>query len=466
MKGERAVPAGGQDVRAPQNSNKVRHSHRQFPIISTMAVALCVEGISKQYRIYERPVDRLKETLTRGRWKTHREFWALRDVSFEVEQGTTFGIIGPNGSGKSTLLQIVAGTLEPTHGSVRHTGRIAALLELGAGFSPEFTGRENVFMSSSLMGFSRAETEGMLPEIERFAEIGDFIYQPVKTYSSGMYVRLAFATAISAMPRILIVDEALAVGDAVFQHRCMRRIREMQESGMTILFVSHDPGAVRALCSRAVLLHAGVVEAIGKPTDVLNRYQKLIMAREDTYEAGQPATEEGIETLAEDASAPAASYVYRHGDRSAEILRVELLNAAHHPAELVESGEAVLLRLRLRFNAEAERPVCGFLLRNRHGIHLYGTNTELQQADFGPVRRGEVYEVTFAFNCWLAPDSYSVTAAIHSHDGVSFDWRDGVLFFQVMSATAMEGVANLNATAMTRRIAMGTTELKPESIGA
>ena len=431
-----------------------------------MAVALCVEGVSKQYRIYERPVDRLKETLTRGRWKTHREFWALRDVSFEVEQGTTFGIIGPNGSGKSTLLQIVAGTLEPTHGSVRHTGRIAALLELGAGFSPEFTGRENVFMSSSLMGFSRAETEGMLPEIERFAEIGDFIYQPVKTYSSGMYVRLAFATAISAMPRILIVDEALAVGDAVFQHRCMRRIREMQESGMTILFVSHDPGAIRALCSRAVLLHAGVVEAIGKPTDVLNRYQKLIMAREDAYEAGQPATEEGIDTLAEDASAPAVSYVYRHGDRSAEILRVELLNAAHHPVELVESGEAVLLRLRLRFNAEPEGPVCGFLLRNRHGIHLYGTNTELQQADFGPVRRGEVYEVTFAFNCWLAPDSYSVTVAIHSRDGVSFDWRDGVLFFQVISATAMEGVANLNATAMTRRIAMGTTELKPESIGA
>jgi ABC-type polysaccharide/polyol phosphate transport system ATPase subunit len=431
-----------------------------------MAVALCVEGVSKQYRIYERPVDRLKETLTRGRWKTHREFWALRDVSFEVEQGTTFGIIGPNGSGKSTLLQIVAGTLEPTHGSVQHTGRIAALLELGAGFSPEFTGRENVFMSSSLMGFSRAETEAMLPEIERFAEIGDFIYQPVKTYSSGMYVRLAFATAISAMPRILIVDEALAVGDAVFQHRCMRRIREMQESGMTILFVSHDPSAIRALCSRAVLLHAGFVEAIGKPTDVLNRYQKLIMAREDAYEAGQPATEEGIDTLAADASAPEVSHVYRHGDQSAEILRVELLNAAHHPVELVESGEAVLLRLRVRFNAESERPVCGFLLRNRHGIHLYGTNTELQQADFGPARRGEVYEVTFAFNCWLAPDGYSVTVAIHSRDGISFDWREGVLFFQVMSATAMEGVANLNATAMTRRIAMGTTELKPESIGA
>jgi len=430
-----------------------------------MAVALCVERVSKQYRIYERPVDRLKETLTRGRWKTHREFWALRDVSFEVEQGTSFGIIGPNGGGKSTLLQIIAGTLEPTHGSVWHTGRIAALLELGAGFNPEFTGIENVFMSASLMGFSRAETESMMPEIERFAEIGDFIYQPVKTYSSGMYLRLAFATAINSMPQILIVDEALAVGDAVFQHRCMRRLREMQESGITILFVSHDPSAVRALCSRAVLLHSGSMEAIGKPTDVLNRYQKLIMAREDAYEAGQPATEEAIDALAEDESARAVTGVYRHGDRSAEILRVELLNAAHHPIELVESGEAVSIRLRVRFNTEAEAPVCGFLLRNRHGIHLYGTNTELQQADFGPVQQGQVYEITFAFNCWLAPDTYSVTVAIHSRDGVSFDWRDGVLFFRVMSLTAVEGVANLNATAATRRIVFAT-EMQSEAIGA
>ncbi len=431
-----------------------------------MAVAISVEGVSKQYRIYARPADRLKEMISRGRWKTHREFWALREVSFEVEQGTTFGIIGPNGCGKSTLLQIVAGTLEPTHGAVWHTGRAAALLELGSGFNPEFTGIENVFMSGSLMGFSRAETESMVPEIERFAEIGDFIYQPVKTYSSGMYVRLAFATAISAMPQILIIDEALAVGDAVFQHRCMRRMREMQESGMTILFVSHDPSAIRALCSRAVLLHAGRMEVIGKPTDVLNRYQKLIMARENAYEAGQPATEEAISISAEDEGGPGVLSVYRHGDGSAEVLRAELLNAAHHPVELVESGEAVLLRLRVRFNAEAEAPVCGFLLRNQHGIHLYGTNTELQPADFGPVRQGQVFEVTFAFDCWLAPDTYSATVAVHSRDGVSFDWLDGVLFFRVMSAVAVEGVANLNATAMTRRIGVHATELKAETIGA
>jgi len=431
-----------------------------------MAVAICVEGVSKQYRIYRQPADRLKEMMSRGRWKTHREFWALREISFEVEQGTTFGIIGPNGCGKSTLLQIVAGTLEPTHGSVRHTGRIAALLELGAGFNPEFTGVENVFMSSSLMGFSRSQTEAMLPEIERFAEIGDFIYQPVKTYSSGMYVRLAFATAISAMPHILIVDEALAVGDAVFQHRCMRRIREMQESGMTILFVSHDPSAIRALCSRAVLLHAGRMEVIGKPTDVLNRYQKLIMAREDAYEAEQPATEDAAGISPEDAGAPTPAYAYRHGDRSAEILRVELLNAAHKPIEFVESGEAVLVRVRAVFHAEIEDPVFGFFLRNRHGIHLYGTNTDLQQMSLGPVRRGEVVEVTFAFNCWLAPDSYSATVALHSADGISFDWLDGALFFQVMSTVSMEGVANLNATTMVKRLGVHAAELQTETIGA
>src|SRR5499433_2495853 len=203
-----------------------------------MPAALRVESISKQYRIYNRPSDRLKETVTRGRWKAHREFWALKDISFEVEAGTTTGIIGPNGSGKSTLLQIITGTLEPTHGSVWYDGRIAALLELGAGFNPEFTGVENVFMNASLMGFSRKETEALLPEIERFAEIGQFIHQPVKTYSSGMYVRLAFSIAIAASPDILIIDEALAVGDAVFQHRCIRRLKQMQESGVTIFFVS------------------------------------------------------------------------------------------------------------------------------------------------------------------------------------------------------------------------------------
>ena len=419
-----------------------------------MATALRVEGVSKHYRIYERPNDRLKEMLTRGRWKRHQEFWALKDVSFEIEAGTTTGIIGPNGSGKSTLLQIMTGTLEPTHGSVWHEGRIAALLELGSGFNNEFTGLENIFMNAALMGFSRSETEALLPEIERFAEIGPFIHQPVKTYSSGMYVRLAFSVAISASPQILIIDEALAVGDAVFQHRCMRRLKEMQESGVTIFFVSHDLASVRALCSRAILLHAGQAVADGRPSTVLSHYQKIIMARETAFDREQALSESkksesdvGL-VLKE---MPKIECAYRHGDGSAEVVRVELLDNADRSIVLVESGEAVTIRILVRFHLDVNEPVFGFLLRNRHGIHLYGTNTDLQQVDIGKLHRGEAVEIAFPFNCSLAPDSYSVTVAVHSRDGVSYDWLDGVLLFQVVNQIPMEGVANLNALAKVRR---------------
>ena len=429
-----------------------------------MEPVLRIEGVSKQYRIYEHAADRLKEMATLGRWKTHREFWALRDVSFEVEPGTTFGIVGPNGCGKSTLLQIVAGTLQPTLGTVWRNGRTAALLELGAGFNPEFTGVENVFMNASLMGISHAETAAMLPAIERFAEIGDFIHQPVKTYSSGMYVRLAFAAAISVTPQILIVDEALAVGDAVFQHRCMRRIRELQEGGMTILLVSHDPNAIRALCSRALLLHEGRMEALGKPNDVLNRYQKLIMARETAYEENQstPAGEEIKEVEVENAMP--LSFTYRHGDGRAAVTAVTLLNATGQRVEFVETGEEVIVRVRVHFNEPLEAPVCGFLIRNRHGIHLYGTNTDLQQVTLGPVQRDETIEVSFNFNCWLAPDNYSLTVGVHSPDGVSFDWLDGVLFFHVLSTVTMEGVANLNATARFRRLGVRVISATAEAV--
>jgi ABC-type polysaccharide/polyol phosphate transport system ATPase subunit len=436
-----------------------------------MSVALRVEGVSKRYRIYNHPVDRVKEYLTLGLWKNHREFWALSDIEFEVEAGTTTGIIGPNGCGKSTLLQIITGTLDATRGEVWHEGRIAALLELGAGFNMEFTGVENAYMNAALMGFSRAETAELLPEIERFAEIGSFIHQPVKTYSSGMYVRLAFAVAISVRPDILIVDEALAVGDAIFQHRCIRRIKEMQERGATILFVSHDTGAIRALCSRAILLSGGRVEFDGKPSDALNRYQKLIMSREATYDAeGQTSLAEAASSEAErplpvGAEKGSLSYTYRHGEGSAEILRVRLTDTMRRAVEMVETSEAVSLSVEVRFLAEVEYPVIGFLIRNRHGIHLYGTNTELQQVVFERVARGEVIEATFEFNCWLAPDTYSIAVAVHSADAVSFDWMDGVIFFRVVSETIVEGVANLNASVTTRRLGLSVDQSSAESIG-
>jgi ABC-type polysaccharide/polyol phosphate transport system ATPase subunit len=420
-----------------------------------MRTALRVESVSKQYRIYDRPADRLKETITRGRWKTHREFWALKDVSFEVEAGTTTGVIGPNGSGKSTLLQIITGTLEPTHGSVSLEGRVAALLELGAGFNAEFTGIENIFMNAALMGLSKAETEQLLPEIVSFAEIGDFLYQPMKVYSTGMYIRLAFAAAVAVAPQILIIDEALAVGDAVFQHRCTRRIKEMQANGTTILFVSHDPGAIRALCTRAILLNGGKMETEGPPAEVLNHYQKIIMARETAYAESQPtepASEAELPVIDDCTQTEAPRYAFRHGNGDAEIVKVVLMNTARQKVELVETGEQLFLRMFVLFHKAAEEPVFGFLIRNRHGIHLYGTNTDIQQAGTGPVKAGEVIEANFSFNCWLAPDNYSIAVAVHSVDAISFDWLDGALYFQAMSAYPMEGVANLDGTAATRRV--------------
>jgi ABC-type polysaccharide/polyol phosphate transport system ATPase subunit len=424
-----------------------------------MTTALRVEGVAKQYRIYEHPSDRLVESLTRGRVKRHREFWALRDVSFEVEKGTTTGIVGPNGSGKSTLLQIVTGTLEPTHGRVLVEGRVAALLELGAGFNPEFTGLENVYMNAALMGFSRRETDGRLKEIERFAEIGDFLHQPVKTYSSGMYVRLAFAIAVNTDPDVLVVDEALSVGDTIFQHRCVRRIREMQEAGTTILFVSHESTLVRALCSRAIFLNAGRMLADGEPMDVLNRYQRLIMAREEAYDDGTASDttakaqdESDADQTSTGATRAPLTYTYRHGNHDAEIVSAELVNARGGPVELIDSGDAVIVRMKILFHRDVGHPVCGFMIRNRHGINVYGTNTEQRGLALGAARAGEVIEAEFAFDCWLGQEHYFVSVAAHSPEGVAFDWMDGVIFFRVACPVEMEGLANLNARASARRV--------------
>lgn len=422
----------------------------------TMTTALRVDNVSKLYRIYDRPTDRLKEMLTQGLIKRHREFWALKDISFEIEGGTTTGIIGPNGSGKSTLLQIVTGTLEPTHGSIYHEARVAALLELGAGFNPEFTGIENVYLNASLLGFSKSETKARLPEIERFAEIGSFIKQPVKTYSSGMYIRLAFAIAVSVDPQILIIDEALAVGDAVFQRRCLRRIKEIQESGATILFVSHDPHAIRALCSRAILLNRGHKEADGVPSDVLNRYQKLIMSSEAAYDAsgldgGEPQQADDVMWL--DENVKPLKFTYRHGDGTAEILSVDLLSDGGRQVDFTDTGDPVVVRIRARFNEDVFNPVIGFLIRDRHGIHVYGTNTDIQQIFFERVKAGEILEANFAFNCWVGVGAFSITAAVHSVAGTSYDWMDDVVFFRAFSPVVIEGVANLNANVMTRRLA-------------
>jgi ABC-type polysaccharide/polyol phosphate transport system ATPase subunit len=242
--------------------------------------AVLIQNVSKVFHLYRRPSDRIFELLPFGSRRAHSDFWALRDVSLAVERGEILGIVGPNGSGKSTLLQLVCGILRPTSGRVATQGRVAALLELGAGFNPEFTGRENVFMNGEIMGLTPVQIAAAFPRIAAFAEIGDFIDRPVKEYSSGMYVRLAFATAIHVEPEILIVDEALAVGDAIFANRCIQKFEELKDRKVTVLFVSHDLGLVKRLAHRAVLMLEGRVEAEGSPRDVVNRYVGLVVARQ------------------------------------------------------------------------------------------------------------------------------------------------------------------------------------------
>jgi lipopolysaccharide transport system ATP-binding protein len=433
-----------------------------FCYISRMVSALGVENVSKQYRIYDQPADRLKESLTRGRLRRHREFWALRDINFEIEAGTTVGIIGQNGCGKSTLLQIISGTLTPTQGNVWSQGRIAALLELGAGFNPEFTGVENVFMNASLMGFSRRETQKLLPSIERFAEIGQFIYQPVKTYSSGMYVRLAFAIAASVEPAILVIDEALAVGDAVFQHRCLRRIKELHDRGCTVLFVSHDTAAVRALCDRAILLNVGRMIADGNPADVLNDYQRIVMERQEAFDVETAKAADSAS--AESKPQSAVQYTYRHGDGSATIVETELCDSAGRRVQIVETGAPLTTTVSVRFERDVESPVIGFLIRNRLGIHAYGTNTKEQEIQLRTIRSGEVVSIRFAFRCWLGIDDYSISFAVHSLEGQAYDWVDGAWFFRVVSAKVTEGVANLNATATVLKSHGEESRMKTESV--
>jgi len=387
-----------------------------------------VQNVSKLYRLYRRPADRLRELLPRARAR-HTDFWALRDIGFEVEKGETLGLVGPNGCGKSTLLQIVCGILQPTSGRVVTRGRIAALLELGAGFNPEFTGRENVYLNGEIMGLSRAEIDKAMPSIESFAEIGEFIGRPVKEYSSGMYVRLAFSTAIHVDPEILIVDEALAVGDAVFANRCVRKFQELRERKITVLFVSHDLGLVKQLSDRAILLLNGRIAAQGAPNDVINRYIGLVLAKEES----KNKKDDRIHAS------------FRHGDGSSEILGVEILNARGEAATAVTGGEPITVRVRSRFHQAKSDPMVGILIRTRIGMDVYGTNTRLERVRLGDFQAGDELEVDFGVECWLTPQQYTLTVATQNADGTSHDWLDDAVAFDVVDTRAAAGVANLRA---------------------
>ena len=375
----------------------------------------------------------------------HSDFWALRNVSFSVERGEFVAFVGPNGCGKSTLLQIVSGILQPTSGRVLTRGRIAALLELGAGFNPEFTGRENVMINGELLGLTRPEILQAVPGIEDFAGIGSFLDRPVKEYSSGMYVRLAFSTAIHTNPEILIVDEALAVGDAAFANRCIRKFHELRQRGTTVLFVSHDMGLVKQLADRAFFLLNGTLQAEGEPKTVVDRYLASVQDRPESAVLSN--------------GRPNPSHRTRYGDQVNTIVEVTLLDSQGAAITRVESGQPVTIHVVSEFRRAQEDPQVGVLIRNAIGMEVYGTNTRLEGHDLGGFATGDRLSVDFRFECWLTPQQYTLTVATQNADGSSNDWIDDAVVFDIVATRYASGVVDLRSEIRwSRTPSLGHTE--------
>ncbi len=403
---------------------------------------ISVQNVSKVYHLYRHPVDRVLGGLSLNRRATP-EFWALRNINLRVEKGEVFAIVGPNGSGKSTLLQIISGILQPTSGRVLCSGRIAALLELGAGFNPEFSGRENVYLNGEIMGLSREEMERAFPRIEAFAEIGGFIDRPVKEYSSGMYVRLAFSAAIHVDPEILIVDEALAVGDAIFASRCIQKLEELRNRGVTVLLVSHDLGLVKRLSDRAAFMLDGRMVMVGTAKDAVNQYVGYVLDREQPGGEREGARFDGV----------ASNSSFRHGDGTSKITDVRLLNGAGEACRIFRPGEPLIVRIEAVFHQAASNPVAGILVRNRIGMDVYGTNTRLEHVELGSFEAGEKIEIEFELDCLLNRQEYTLTVATQHWSGLSQDWLDDVIDFQVVDTKDVAGVLNLNTRVRYQRLA-------------
>jgi|TARA_R100001143_G_scaffold57985_1_gene55508 lipopolysaccharide transport system ATP-binding protein len=401
-------------------------------------IAITVESLSKCFHIYDTPRDRLKQMLLRGRRTYYKEFWALQNTSFTVGRGETVGIVGRNGSGKSTLLQLICGTLNPTGGEIRTEGRIAALLELGSGFNPEFSGRENVYMNAAVLGLTRSETEARFADIEAFAEIGEFIDQPVKTYSSGMMIRLAFAVAINVDAQILIIDEALAVGDELFQRKCYGRIEALKQAGATILFVSHSGGTIIEFCDRAILLDSGEQLAIGKPKEIVGKYQRLIYAPADKRVAIRDEIRAGQRTLeaGEAEAAGAISHAESEGRRGrqhdgeffdphlrpqstieyessgARIEAPAIFTLAGEQANCLVRGRSYLYRYRVRFDCWATNVRFGMMIKTTTGFELGGAASRTAGAGIAHVEAGQIMEVEFRFDCMLNEGTYFLNAGV------------------------------------------------------
>lgn len=394
-------------------------------------------GVSKSYAMYDSPGDRLKELVTFNKLKKHRDFWALRDVSFSIQRGETFCVIGENGSGKSTLLQIVAGILQPTEGEAKINGRVAALLELGSGFNPEFSGRDNVYLNAAILGLSSAEIDRRYKDIEAFAEIGDFIQQPVKTYSSGMVVRLAFSVAIHVDPEVLLVDEALAVGDIYFRQRCMRKVHDLRTQGVTILFVSHAVGDVKAIGDRCLWLDQGRTREIG-PTDVVvQKYLAAMVEKDSTYlelKKRTPKLTTGP-TTAPEVITSLPNIDHRYGDGRAEVLGIAVLDEFGAPIHLLNPASRIIVRISVCAKEDIDLPIVGFMLRNHLGIDFAGTNTAREGYELPPMSAADVYTVDFHVDLpELYPAFFSFSPAVADgtlHHYKNCDWIDNALTLQM-----------------------------------
>lgn len=389
---------------------------------------LQVRNLGKAYKRYSRKRGRLLEWLGAG--AQHELKWVLRDITFDVKPGESVGIVGANGAGKSTLLKLVAGTTQPTEGSLQFTGSISALLELGIGFHPDFTGRQNVFMAASIRGLSPEQIGALMGQIESFAEIGDYIDQPVRTYSSGMQVRLAFSVATVIRPDILIVDEALSVGDAYFSHKSFDRIRQFREQGTTLLFVSHSPIAVKTLCDRAILIDHGKLVRDDVPDAVLDYYNAMISVKHADSAIRQTERETGrTET--------------RSGSNAARIERVELL-CGGRSVRAFRSGDPAVVRLDIAIEQDIPELTAGILFRDRMGNDVFGTNTFLCNAHREGLAAGQRLSVEFEFESLrLGTGSYSLTTALHtrdSHVSANYDWWDRALVFQVVPGDGPLGI--------------------------
>jgi len=419
-----------------------------------MENAITVKDVTKIYKMYDKPMDRLKEALHPGHKEYHKKFYALHDLSFQVKKGETVGIIGTNGSGKSTILKIITGVLSPTTGNVEVEGNISALLELGAGFNSEYTGIENIYMNGTMMGFSRKEMDGKLQDILEFADIGDFVYQPVKTYSSGMFVRLAFALAINVEPEILIVDEALSVGDVFFQSKCYRRMEEIRQKGTTILMVTHDMGSIIKYCDKVVLLNKGNFVAEGTPGHMVDLYKKILANQMDALkeELGEmnDFSGEGARGNRGRAKKGKAEGLMKekltinsnrteYGDGRAEIYDLGLLDGRGNVTNLLLKGEKFTIKEKIRFHASIQAPIFTYTIKDKKGTELSGTNTMFEGTDIRPVKDGDEYEVSFTQKMTLQGGEYLLSMSC-----TGFELGEHVVYHRLYDVANITVISNKN----------------------